>query len=718
MTPLLKKTLGNFKNIFKPKENKITETPIIEPFQLSATTCLIVKTRKVIDLTQIFEPIDVFFERHDNFGLSYDDMDALMILLPIQCPEICTLLYPDFEPGKKLPYTEPWEDDGHFDDYDECVECVWNQAENCMYYCFNHRGCNECHDDFICQFCNEEYGDDIDKISHSNDGYNIRDKLEHVNVDSDHCYYCDPEAGYYCEEHADDMVIDPLEFDNLDNHKKNPDALVEDDIIIPDDHIDKIMRDDPIVESVDISKTSTSKSQSFVDDFINYDSFTNYSSDSIDYSVYSGMFGDGISLDESGNNQYSGETHTTHDSLDRNQIIHKPRWVKKGDNNKNLMRSGPKQRGAMRCNQQPKKSRKRKHDEKTIASLRAKKRRDKIEEGGVWKKHGSTRGAEQDALLSNAFAEMRDQEFADKEAKIEMLEVEYDNLMMPNINSEFYENAYKEREYYLKNIEDEKKKKDKKTYQKQEINVNLHLKEYLDEWKLSDYFSFARTSSIVDDLSVVEKFIKDNIDNDELVKSTVNAIGEEVNRKPNLADKCSKFLQDLIMKIKPIALAFDSVHDIKLGVDVLKEEFEVELKDAIPYDLLSDEYGNHMTDVRDDHARRGDMIHRDPLLRHFSIKRIDRTKIIPQQVDYDGIISAELLFQLLAPSVVSIGASEEVVLSKMQHLAGNIHTINLPKFAIIKYGTNIVEDTLLVARAIFKTRRRVSTALGFPVSPQ
>jgi len=219
-------------------------------------------------------------------------------------------------------------------------------------------------------------------------------------------------------------------------------------------------------------------------------------------------------------------------------------------------------------------------------------------------------------------------------------------------------------------------------------------------------------------LSVVEKFIKDNIDNDELVKSTVNAIGEEVNRKPNLADKCSKFLQDLIMKIKPIALAFDSVHDIKLGVDVLKEEFEVELKDAIPYDLLSDEYGNHMTDVRDDHARRGDMIHRDPLLRHFSIKRIDRTKIIPQQVDYDGIISAELLFQLLAPSVVSIGASEEVVLSKMQHLAGNIHTINLPKFAIIKYGTNIVEDTLLVARAIFKTRRRVSTALGFPVSPQ
>jgi len=504
---------------------------------------------------------------------------------------------------------------------------------------------------------------------------------------------------------------DPLKFDGDDdvpfdffNEKPDAPIILPPELTSSPNPIDEVYKAGIVLDSTTSIVESSNKSNMSDSDY-NYDS-------------YPGMFGDGISLDETGGSSYSGEHHTTDDSLGRSQIIHKPKWVKKQDNNKNFHRSGPKQRGPDRCNLQPKRSRKRKNDAKTIVDMRNKKRRDKIEAGGTWKKHGTTRNDKEDALLTEAFSDLRDQEFANKEAQIEYLETELENLMKPQINTEFYENAYKEREYYLKNLEEEKKKKDKKTYQAQEVVVNNHLTDYLTNWKSVDYFSFARTSSMVDDLATVENFIKENIDNDELVRKTVNVIGEEINKKPNLADKCSLFLQQLIKKVKPIALAFDSVHDIKLGIDVLKEEFEVELKDPIKYDALSDEYGSHMADVRNDHARRGDLIHRDPLLRHFSIKRIDRSTLIPQQVDYDGIMSAELLFQLLSPSVMSIGATEDVVLAKMQHLAGNIHTINLPKFDIIKYGVNIVDDTLLVARAIFKTRRRVSTALGFPVSPQ
>jgi hypothetical protein len=65
-----------------------------------------------------------------------------------------------------------------------------------------------------------------------------------------------------------------------------------------------------------------------------------------------------------------------------------------------------------------------------------------------------------------------------------------------------------------------------------------------------------------------------------------------------------------------------------------------------------------------------------------------------------------------------LNASEEVVMSKMCHIANTIHTINLPKWSFIQNNTFIVDDTLYVARALYQTRRRIANALGFCAAPQ
>lgn len=348
--------------------------------------------------------------------------------------------------------------------------------------------------------------------------------------------------------------------------------------------------------------------------------------------------------------------------------------------------------------------------------LRRKRKAEKLEKGGVWKKHSDTRADKHKKLLSEAFYLMNDKKIGDKIAAIETLETEIENLLRPCINSDFYDNAHKEREFYISQLDKEKKKYKEMDYSRGEIQVNKYLAEYFDEWKLSDAFSMVRSSTLSDDVEKIANFINENASEDELVKQTLIHVHHEVNKTPFL-DKAAHFLQQLIAKIKPTALIVDSLKDIHHKIDIQKEEFEVKMGDPIPLNELINEYGGDY-DVRDDHQRRGDLIHKDPLLRHFSMTRIDRSSILGSQVDYDGIFSAELLFQLLSPSVVSISSDEKTVLSKMTHIAANIHTINLPKFSIIKYNTNVIEDTLLVARAIFLTRRRVTTALGFPVHQQ
>jgi len=387
------------------------------------------------------------------------------------------------------------------------------------------------------------------------------------------------------------------------------------------------------------------------------------------------------------------------------------------------IRRGPKQRGRVHgARHNMKRDFKDKNSSKVVRDrlkkLRDEKRRDKIEKGHVWKVKNSSRGAKQSNLLNVGYSDMNDRKIADKIAKIETLETEIENLYKPNTSSEFYSNAYKEREFYLDQLNKEKQDFKKKEYQRNELELNKILLDLMEHWKSTDCLSYSRSSSICDDLDKIESFIKENVKDDVAINLVVNSVSECIESKPDLLDRCSNFLKELILKIRPIAFGVDAVRDVALNIDVLKEEQVVEFLEPVFLSELQSVSSKFIEfDVRDDHARRGDLVHMDPLLRHFQLKRLMRNGVLSQQVDYRGVLSCELLFQLLSPSVCVMNAPESIVMSKMQHIASNCHTINIPKFSIIEYHTDIVQDTLIVARAIFLLRRRVSLALGFPIAP-
>jgi hypothetical protein len=389
-----------------------------------------------------------------------------------------------------------------------------------------------------------------------------------------------------------------------------------------------------------------------------------------------------------------------------------------------FQRSGPKKRGPQRCNQNFKRTWRKKSDRlddvalHTLSSLREKKRSDKLKTGRVWKGNTNrTRSVINNDIIEKAFALEKDKEIANRIAKKEQADYDYECLMDPDPRDDCYGNYHKERDFYLsqKKIENENFKK--KEYSINEVSVNKYLKSIITDFSTTDHFSYSRTSSIVDDLNKVELFIKSNVTDDLAIKKITGALIDAVDLKPTLIDKCSKFLQELILKVKPVAFGVDVVRDISLNVDVLKEEHEVCFGKPIDFSELAYDCNVLNPDLRDDHARRGEIIHNDPLLRHFNMKKINRNGILSEQVDYNGVLSCELLFQLLSPSVCIMNASDVTVMSKMQSIASNIHTINLPKFSLFQYGTDIIQDTLVAARAIFLTRRRLNHVLGFPLAP-
>jgi len=404
-------------------------------------------------------------------------------------------------------------------------------------------------------------------------------------------------------------------------------------------------------------------------------------------------------------------------SLSQNQEI--PRY----------QRSGPKQRGSGRCNNNNKRRvyKPKEKDPISYANLRRMKQMKKIEKmklGKEWKQPGATRHAKDAKLLSQAFHLQMDQKIAKKIAKIETLQTNLENKMNPDPYNEFYTNASAERKYLEEQIDRENKEYKKKEYERNEWKVNKSLAMVMDAWRHEDYCAFGNTSNFVEDLTKVEEFLKANIDDSETVNTTVEAVARVIETKQNLMDKCSNFLKDLILRVKPLAFGADCVRDVALNVNILKDQSEVFLGNHMTmgewvraYDAFNKDYvADFQPDLRDDHMRRGDLIHKDPLLRECVIRRTTRDGLLSNAIDKRCVISCELLFQLMSPSVCKINAPVNEVYYKMVHIASNITTINIPKDSFSMFNTEIVDDTLIVAKALFETRRRASLALGFPIA--
>lgn len=389
-------------------------------------------------------------------------------------------------------------------------------------------------------------------------------------------------------------------------------------------------------------------------------------------------------------------------------------------------RSGPKPRGPMQCNKQTKKNWTKKFDKtpeerSALKIIQNEKRAEKKKMGKLWKGREALSKADKNAkLLSKAFHHMQLQKAGDLDGRVESAKIDFEYAMRPDPRDPNYENFYKERAYYADELKKLQEYKKKKEYQMNEVTVNKGLRSIMETWHSDDLFSFTHTSSLLDDVEKIEKFIKDNVTSDELVTTVINAVHREVEKTPTLLDKATKFLEQVITHVKPMALSVDSLNDIRLSAEWMKKEFSICLKEPIPMtDYLTmlkldplKEY-----DLRDDHAMRGDLVHKDPLLQYADFKYINRETTVPTTVEDTGIVSMELLFQLMSPSVAVLNATEEIVQAKMQHIASNIHSINLPKMALLS-GRNIVNDTLVAAFSLFRAQRRISRALGFPIPPQ
>jgi hypothetical protein len=391
-------------------------------------------------------------------------------------------------------------------------------------------------------------------------------------------------------------------------------------------------------------------------------------------------------------------------------------------------RGGNKNRGALRCNnnKQTKHNWTIKNDKtpevrSALKILQNEKRDEKRKMGKLWKgREALSKNQKHAKLLSDAFHHSRLQKAGDLDGKLEAMETEMEFRMNPDPNHPRYENFYKEREYYLVQLDKLRAEKKRKEYQTKELRVNKGLLKIMEGWHSEDLFSYTHTSSLLDDIEKVESFLKTNVTSDEMVKTIIDAVHKEVEKTPTLLDKATKFIENLIVHIKPIALSVDSFRDITLAIEIYKKQYSVELLDAIPLTSYLTTLGldpMEEFDLRDDHARRGDLVHKDPLLQYVKFSHLNRDTIVATTTTDVGIVSMELLFQLTAPSVCIMNASEEIVLAKMQHIASNIHTINLPKMGILQ-NRLIVNDTIMAAFNIFRSQRRISLALGFPCPPQ
>lgn len=372
-------------------------------------------------------------------------------------------------------------------------------------------------------------------------------------------------------------------------------------------------------------------------------------------------------------------------------------------------RSGPKRRGSNQCNNNPKKKKFSFNGHAKVASQVVK---DKKAKGTYKDKKINVTRANKDAkLLSQAYHLMRDQEYADLKGKQEACEIEFEKIRHPEPTSEFYANYVSERTYYYDALLQKKRELKAKEYDINEMALNSRLLTMIRDWTTNNIGSAFIESNIWNELDRIEKFIQTSVLAKEDVNKIVNSLRVQVEMKPALMDKLSNFLQKLITTVKPVAWGADAIHDIYLQSIVPKEETTIELLDPISmenYCLANQKF----IDVRDDHARRGDLIHKDALLHHAHVTHISRG-LLSHTSNIDVTISMELLFQLMSPSVCMMNTSPDVVEAKMHHVAANIHTINLPKFTTFTETMTVVDATLLVAKSLYLTRRRVLTAMGF-----
>ncbi len=132
------------------------------------------------------------------------------------------------------------------------------------------------------------------------------------------------------------------------------------------------------------------------------------------------------------------------------------------------------------------------------------------------------------------------------------------------------------------------------------------------------------------------------------------------------------------------------------------------------YFKVLDEYNlDQFDDGRFDSARRGKITHDDPLYVAFEYScPLDGPFPTKDGKAFRGVLSVELLSQLLSPNMCLIGDDPKDVLARMKFFVRTCTTINLNRFDFLntdsELSVDINSNTLMAAYSIFMFRRHES----------
>jgi hypothetical protein len=365
----------------------------------------------------------------------------------------------------------------------------------------------------------------------------------------------------------------------------------------------------------------------------------------------------------------------------------------------------------------------RKHASPSIRQIKLQEKSEKLRkkrECGKAVKIGSNNRKEKaNKLVAAALRDMNDRLIADKKVALENAKYDQEDIMYANPRDHDYDNLKQEREYQVKYFSDQIKKHKCKL-------------EELDDKRFCQLFNETLPNSILTDITTpdVTSFVSDKVgllidriailskDNPESSIKVLQTISQ-MSTNLGLVDKLPTAALLILNAVLPVANCLDTLRDDVNSILKPTQANEIIIREPIIWqDYLTsigqDPEADHRTESR---KRRDDLKFRDPKLFHVDMNfRSGSEWLCSSNVD-KGIISLELLFQLLDYRVVSYNTDESSVFSKIDSLAAEIQVINLPKWDFVNLRRFVVDDTVLCAKAIYRNRRAVHDKLGFRPAP-
>lgn len=347
--------------------------------------------------------------------------------------------------------------------------------------------------------------------------------------------------------------------------------------------------------------------------------------------------------------------------------------------------------------------------------LKNKKFQLKREKGRSIKRTAKAHRKRADVVRAVKESQMRAEE--DQRAKVEALEIEHDNMQVVDPRTAHYQNSAKEREYVASLLKEQAQKYKQKCDDRVEQEVNLLLYDALPNMVLNDIGVPERQSVVTDRLLTFMKKVGDLDIEGKLDKTTIETVNQITQKlvKANLLDKCPIFVLRVCSKLLPVALGFDNLRDIKEDLASLPEPHHITMGEPIIWEDYLDKMeldlnGDFRSDAR---KRRDKLVHKDPVLFNYTAEYSTGNGLFGWKSTESGILSMELLHQLMDYSVVSYDADVKTVFSRIEKCAMSIQTINLPKWDYAAFNRFVVADTVNVAKALYLNRLECHKTLGF-----